>query len=122
MMNKLRWPIAIIVVSLLVGILSWSHSTNVISPYLIFLFMLVIPGLAFTRLFRFNDLLTEIILAVALSIVISTILSEFMVLSHLWSPSAGFAVLVAISIYGAFLQIYKQLKIIPVRPIDDSHH
>ena len=122
MVKKLSWSIIIIYVSVLVGILSWSNFSNVISPILIFLFMLVIPGLAYTRLLNIKDLFTELIMAVTFSIVISTILAEFMLFSHRWSPFAGLAVLIAISIYGAFLQIIKEIEFIPVRRVNDHYN
>jgi hypothetical protein len=122
MLKKLSWPLIIIYASVLVGILSWSNIANVISPILIFLFMLVIPGLAYTRLFNFKDLFTELIMAVTFSIILNTILAEFMLFSHHWSPDAGLAVLIAISIYGAFIQIIKEFEFNPVRRVDDNYN
>lgn len=61
--------------------------------------------MAIIRLLHIEDRLAEMVLAVALSLVISTLFAEIMVLTRLWSPSVGLAVLVSISLIGAVLQI-----------------
>ncbi len=113
MSNKFRWPIIIILISIVVGILAWANSGSPLRPILIFLFMMVIPGLAFTRLFNFGNILTEIVLAVALSLVISTFLAELMIFTHLWSPNAALGILVFISVIGAVLQITQRERSLP---------
>jgi hypothetical protein len=67
--------------------------------------MLIIPGMAIIRLLHIEDRLAELVLAIALSLVISTLFAEIMVLTRLWSPPVGLAVLISISLIGAFLQI-----------------
>ncbi len=113
MSTKLRWPILIILSAIIAGIFAWANSGSPLRPILLFLFMMFIPGLAFTRLFNFGSILTEIVLAVALSFGISTVLAEFMVFAHLWSPNAGLGILVVISVIGALLQIVKGKRSLP---------
>ncbi len=104
MSNKLAWPIAISVAALLAGIFALIKSGGFLGSAIIFLFMLVIPGLAYTRLVHIGDFLLEIVVAVGISLVLGTILAEGMVFLHIWSPNAGLGVLIGISLIGAFLQ------------------
>jgi len=105
MSSKLSWPIIILSITLFTGILVWSSAGGPLQPFATFLFMLVIPGLAITRLMRIQNFLTELILAIAISLGISILMSEVMVFAHLWSPMVGFIILVAISVLGAALQL-----------------
>ncbi len=108
MKSAIFWPLLITFTAILAGFFAWIVPGSPFRPVILFLFMLVIPGLAYTRLFHFSDLLAEIILAIALSLVTSTILAELMVFTHLWSPNAGLAVLIMISLAGVGLQVRNQ--------------
>jgi uncharacterized membrane protein len=117
MANKSVVPILIIVTAVMAGGLDWSNTTIPLRPILIFLFMLVIPGLAFTRLFHFKDLLVEMVLAVALSLVTSTALAELMLFTHTWSPNTGLGVLIELSLLGASLQIIQSFHVLPNKEV-----
>jgi hypothetical protein len=75
-------------------------------------FFLLCPGMAFVRLLGIKDHLTELTLAVALSIALDLIVAETMVLSNLWSPRGALWTLVGVSICGAALQLTR----LPARP------
>jgi hypothetical protein len=68
---------------------------------------MICPGMAFVRLLHIEDFVTELTLAIAFSIALSTIVAETMVLARIWSSEGGFWVLVSISLLGAALQIIK---------------
>jgi hypothetical protein len=70
-----------------------------------FWFLLICPGMAFVRLLQIGDRLTELIVAIALSIALDTTVSETMVLTKRWSPDWGLFVLICMSVAGAALQI-----------------
>ncbi len=106
-MKKLE-PILIITTTLLAAILAWTNSASLLRQLIIFIFILFIPGFALIRLFQFKDLLAELVLSIALSLAISTIFAEFMVLVHLWSPNLELGVLAGLSLAGAILQIVKR--------------
>jgi uncharacterized membrane protein len=76
-----------------------------IRPAIIFCFLLLCPGMAFIPLLRLRDRLTELTLAVALSLALDTAVAETMVLTKQWSPQVGLVVLISISLVGAALQI-----------------
>ncbi len=104
MTNKLAWPIAISATALFAGIFAWANFGGIVRSAIIFLFMLLVPGLAYTRLVHIRDFLVEIIIAVAISLVLGTILAESMVFLHIWSPNAGLGALIVLSLLGAYLQ------------------
>ncbi len=117
MRTRIVWPVLIAFSSILTVFFAWIVPSNPIRPAIVFLFMLIVPGLAFTRLFHFDDFLVEIVLAIALSLVTSTILAEFMVFTHLWSPNAGLAALILLSLAGVGLQLRSQLQS-PLQKVD----
>ena len=70
-----------------------------------FWFLLICPGMAFVRLLQIRERLPELIVAIALSMALDTVVSETMVLTKRWSPEWGLAVLIGMSAAGAALQI-----------------
>jgi hypothetical protein len=111
MLKKLFWPVLIIFSAVLAGIFVWSNSGGILRSILLFWFILICPGMALIRLLQLKDLLSEWVLAVVLSLVLSALVAEFMVVTHLWSPPTGLAVLIGISLMGAALQIIKAFQL-----------
>jgi uncharacterized membrane protein len=66
-------------------------------------FLLLCPGWPWMWAFSGPDPLVTLILAVAASITLDVLVSEAMILSHLWSPRAGFVLLSAIGGLGLAL-------------------
>lgn len=111
MLRNLSWPITIILSAIGVGILTWGDSGSFLRPIVSFWFTLVCPGMSIIGLLHFKDRLAELVLAIALSLSITTILAEVMALTQLWSPIAGLGILIGISLIGATLQIKSVLPI-----------
>jgi hypothetical protein len=61
--------------------------------------------MAFVRLLQIRDRLTELIVAIALSIALDAVVSETMVLTKRWSPEWGLVALICMSAAPAALQI-----------------
>jgi hypothetical protein len=57
------------------------------------------------RLLHIKEHLTELTLAIALSVALDTIVAESMVLAGRWSPEWGLVALAGVSLVGAVLQI-----------------
>ncbi len=91
---------------------------------LVFWFLLACPGLAIVPLFGVRRRTTELMLAVAASLVLDTLVAETMVLAKLWSPTAGLAILAALSFGGAAYQLKRRERDVPVSPVaaDPEHH
>jgi hypothetical protein len=60
--------------------------------------------MAFARLLHIEERLTELTLAIALSIAMDTIVSGTMVLAKIWSPQWGLFVLICASLGGVALE------------------
>lgn len=105
--KKVALSVLIILAAGLSTFFAWSNSGGALRPYIIFAFLLICPGLSLIRLVRLNDFLPEWILAIALSLGLGIGLSEFMVLTNLWSPNIELSILAGISIVGAALQIMR---------------
>jgi uncharacterized membrane protein len=110
MSRKLFWPILIISSAILAGILALSNVSGPIRSIIQFWFILVCPGMAVLRLLKIQDNITEFVLAIALSLIFSTLLAEVMVFAHLWSPILELTILIGISMAGAGLQIRNTLR------------
>jgi len=64
-------------------------------PAAVFAFVLIAPGTALVRLLPFRDPLERVVLAVALSASLATLLAEAAAIGHFWHPTAMLAVLAA---------------------------
>jgi hypothetical protein len=75
-----------------------------------FWFFLSCPGLALVGMIGIRDRLAEAMLAIALSVALDTAVALVMVLARVWSPDAGLAVLIGISLLGSALQAIPWLR------------
>lgn len=82
----------------------------VMRPWIAFGFVLFCPGLALVRFMRLPNLLTELGLAVAVSLGIIVIGLEFMLYLHHWSPVTALYLLIALCYISAALQIGATLR------------
>jgi hypothetical protein len=68
-------------------------------------FLLVAPGLAWTRLLHLERVDAELMLAVAASLSFETMVALGLVYAHIWHPEIGFAVFVAVTLGGVYVQL-----------------
>jgi hypothetical protein len=64
-----------------------------------FVFLLVCPGLGLAHMIRMADRSSVLVVAVAISIAIDTLLAEAMAYANAWSPDAALAVLILIALF-----------------------
>lgn len=74
-------------------------------PLIAVWFLLVCPGLALTPLLRLGDLWAELTVVLALSVTLDLLVATAVMYAGAWSPGLIAAVLVAISLAGAALQL-----------------
>jgi len=103
MKRSFWWPIIISVSALVLVIVTFTGAP--FRPAVAFWFLLICPGMAFVRLLHIEEWVTELTLAIALSIAINTFVSETMIFARIWSPKAGLVALICISALGATCQI-----------------
>jgi hypothetical protein len=68
-------------------------------------FLLVGPGLALVRLLRFGEPLTELTLAVAVSLGLETIIATALLANDRWSPGTALTIVIVITMAGIILDI-----------------
>jgi hypothetical protein len=77
---------------------------------LVLAFLLVLPGLPFALLLRLRDALATAVTAVALSVVIDGAVPGVFVYANAWSPTAAFAVVLAIQVLGVLAYMFASLE------------
>jgi hypothetical protein len=100
--------LAPVVVAFLTVVVSILVLVDVQSPArsgLVAAFLFLCPGLALVRLLRLEEPLLELTLAIAFSLALAGLVSLTLLYAHLWSPGAGLAILVAITIGGSGLEL-----------------
>jgi hypothetical protein len=103
--RSLCWPIVMLISASGAGLSVASGMAAPVRPAIILWFFLICPGMAFVRLLGIKEHVTELTIAVALSIALDVIVSETMVLINVWSPERALLTLVSVSIFGAALQL-----------------
>ena len=101
------WPIIIIVSAIGAGVAMFLNIETPIRTVIGFWFLLICPGMAYVQLLEIKECFTELVLAIALSIAMNTIIAEALVLAKFWSPLRGLLVLIALCVAGTTLQIIK---------------
>ncbi len=105
-MLRFIWPLVIVCSGFAAALMAGSSLQTPLRVLFTFWFLLVCPGMAFVRLFRFKDKLAEWVLAIALSIALDVIVSEIAVLNGWWSLQGMVDVLAGLSILGAVIQVW----------------
>ncbi len=111
MSKNLTRPITILILAIFAGIVAWGNIPGDIRIILLFAFTLICPGMALVGLLNIKDRLAEIMLSIALSLTLSTILAEAMILTRFWRPFLGLAMLIGISLLGVALQFRSVLRL-----------
>ncbi len=106
-MTRISWLwAAIIGVSALgVGVATFGDIQSPLRPVIALWFLFVCPGMALVRLLGLRERLTEVTLAIALSLVMDAIVSVIMLYMGDWSPKSTLLILIGISMGGLVFQI-----------------
>ena len=99
------WPTIILVSAVGAGTLTFGGVDSPIRSVVALWFLFVCPGMAFVRLLRIGDALTELTLAVALSLALDALVAGTMLYAGAWSPRWGLGLLIGMSVVGVALQI-----------------
>ena len=99
------WPVIIAFSAVAVLVITAADITFPLRPWLAFWFFLVCPGMAFVGLLNLDDRLTELTLAIALSLALDTIIPAIMLYAGAWVPSLSLVALAGLSIIGAIFQV-----------------
>jgi len=99
------WPAIIVVSSLGVSLMVFRDIASPLRSLTGFWFLFICPGMALVPLLRIKDRLTELILAIALSLALDMIVAEAVLYAGMWSSKVTLAVLICISLAGVALQL-----------------
>ena len=79
-------------------------------PAAVFAFVLIAPGAALVRLLPLRDPLERVVLAVALSASLATLLAEAAAIGHFWHPTAMLAALAAACSAAAVVELRRGVR------------
>ncbi len=113
MIRSTWWSLIIILSAIAVALAIVVNAGAPVRPLLVFWFLLVCPGMAFVQMMHIEERLIELVLAIALSIALDTIVAEIMALNKIWSFRGGLFVLICLSLLGAALQIMRAINQMP---------
>lgn len=99
------WPTIIVISAVGVGLVTFRDVESPVRGVIALWFLLICPGMAFTRLLRVSEVFTELALAVALSLAIDAIVAGTMIYAGAWSPEWILVGLISISMIGVAVQI-----------------
>jgi hypothetical protein len=99
------WPVAILLSAAFVGALAVGGAGPPLRPIATLGFLAVCPGMAIIRLLQLEDVLTELTLAVALSIALASLVAGTMLYVGWWSPMWALGLLLGVSVIGAACQL-----------------
>ena len=100
-------PIGISIITLLTLFVVLADLDSPIRPALVFIYIFIVPGLAYVRLLGLGNRVLEWALAVALSMSIATLVSEAMLFAGLWSSPRILVIIVLITAVGVALQLFR---------------
>ena len=103
-MRNLFWPLIILASAALIAVYLLEDLQNPLRPWLAFWFLLICPGMAFVPLLRINNWMSELVIALSLSIAIDTIVATIAVLTKVWSPEIMLTILIGICFLGIATQ------------------
>ena len=99
------WPGVILVSAVTSGLFFYLAFVSPFRLITTLWFLLVCPGMAFVRLFQFDETYYEWTLAIALSIALDGIVACILLYAGFWSIELGLFIVILLSLSGALLQI-----------------
>src|SRR5262245_39924136 len=109
--RSLRWSAFIAISAMILEVLVHNDVETPLRTALALGFLLICPGVAFIQLLHFEDLLYEIVLAVALSLALDLLIAAILLYSGLWSPELILLILIALSAFGVFCRLIQWLRL-----------
>lgn len=73
-------------------------------------YLAVVPGLAWVRLIRLPDRLTQVVVGVTLSLALGILVAQAMLVLGRWSPPLGLGVLVIVASLAAGLELARDVR------------
>jgi hypothetical protein len=98
--RSLTWPAVLLLSTVAVSVVTYADVWPSVRPFVAVPFLVLAPGMAWTRLLGLEPELNTVLLGVALSLAIDTIVATALLYAHLPSVQVNLGVLVAITVGG----------------------
>ena len=98
--RSLTWPAVLLLSTVAVSVVTYAGIWPSVRPFVALPFLVVCPGLAWARLLRVQPELNTVMLGVALSLAIDTIVATALLYAHQPSVKVNLAALIAITVGG----------------------
>ncbi len=102
-----KWPVILTISAAAVEALALVDVGMPIRPIIMMWFLIICPGMAFVHLLQIQDPLSEIVLAVALSLVLDLLIAAAVLYAGLWSPDLILNILKVLTLSGVLLQLFR---------------
>ncbi len=99
------WPPVLLASCAAIVLTTWVWTSAPVRPAVTTWFLLVCPGMALVRLLPDRGLMLRLVLAVAASLVLETLVATFMLEAKAWSPSATLGILLLITVAATVLDL-----------------
>ncbi len=107
MNRNLVWPGIVAASTVLMTVVVVLGLGPPIAPIIAFWFVFVCPGLPYVRLLALREPLTEVLLAIALSLSIEAVVSLVLLRGSTWTPARMLQIVIAITVLGVLLDAHR---------------
>jgi uncharacterized membrane protein len=102
-----HWPALILMLTAASAVLVLGGVDSTFRPVVTLAFLAICPGMALLPLVRIDEPLSELVLAIGLSVALDTIVAASTLYAGAWSPDGALVILVVISAAGSVLQLVR---------------
>jgi hypothetical protein len=104
------WFASLVAAEAVIVILVYGDVRSPVRVVAVLLFLLICPGMAWIRLLQLYEPVTEVMLAIALSIAIDAALPGVLVYAGAWSLAAALAAVLVLTLAGGAVEIVRVLR------------
>jgi hypothetical protein len=104
------WFVILVAAEAVIAVLVYSDVRSPVRVVAVLLFLLICPGMAWVRLLRLYEPVTEVMLSIALSVAIDAALPGALVYAAAWSTGAALAAVLALTLAGGAVEIVRLVR------------
>ena len=115
--RKYLWPGGILLWMIATCLVTFVLPDTALRPVVVLSFLFVCPGMALSRLLRLENALIELLLGIALSITLDSIVACVLLYTGQWSPIFILEILIVLSLAGAVGQVLMERMLAQNLPV-----
>ncbi len=116
-LREYLWPALILLWVGAAWLVTFVIPDTVLRPVVVLSFLFVCPGMALSRLLRLENTLSELLLGIALSITLDSIIACVLLYTGQWSPTLILETLIILSLAGAIGQLLMERMLVQNIPV-----